>query len=74
MTKVGLPTRCPLSLPCFMHVLIVWAVIFKVMKKVIEAWAKEIGYGMTYKCIKCKKSYEGKPPVCLHCIDPKEYR
>ena len=45
----------------------------KVIKKVVESWAKETGYGMTYKCIKCKKPYEGKQPVCPHCGEPKVY-
>ena len=35
---------------------------------IFTAWTKANGgYGITYICNKCKKSFEGQPEKCPHC-------
>ncbi|MBT6836972.1 MAG: hypothetical protein HOA61_13080 [Bacteroidetes bacterium] len=43
------------------------------IEKYIHGFAKEYGYGITYKCSDCKKAFEGKQEKCPHCGEENEY-
>ena len=43
------------------------------IEKYLHGFAKEHGYGITYRCAHCKKTYEGKQVKCPHCGNEKEY-
>lgn len=45
----------------------------KNINRVLNAWSNETGIGRIAKCIKCKKTYTGKPSACPHCGDEKVY-
>jgi hypothetical protein len=45
----------------------------KYIARVMFAWSKDTGIGMIYKCIDCKKEYEGRQLKCPHCNLPITY-
>ena len=43
------------------------------MQRILSSWSEETGYGITFTCKQCHKTYQGKLPKCPHCGEERKY-